>query len=317
MTIALLAALFFVLGLYLTMKGGDAFVESAAFIAAVTGVPQMIVGATIVSLATTAPELFVSVLATLRGANDMAAGNAIGSVCCNTGLILGLALLFLPGRFDTRELRVKGGLLFGAAMLFGPFCIDGALGPLEALALVGVLAAFLWCNVRGAQRSSRLESVRVDASDTEKLANGCKFALGAGAVLLGAHLMVENGTLLARLLGVPEGVIGLTLVAVGTSLPELMTALAAIRHHQAAMSVGNILGANIIDLTMVPAACALAAHGTLTVGTQTALRDTPFALLLAGVALLPAMRTGRMHRWQGIALTALYMVYVGRLLVFM
>ena len=312
---ALLAALFFALGLYLTMKGGDAFVESASFIAAVTGVPKIIVGATIVSIATTAPELFVSLLATLHGSNDMAAGNAIGSVCCNTGLILGIALLCLPGRFPVREIRVKGALLFAAAILLGVFCVDGGLAPLESGVLALVLAAFLWQSVRSAAEGKLPKAHRLSASGAEKGKNAAKFLLGAAAVVLGAHLMVDNGALLARLVGVPEGIIGLTLVAVGTSLPELVTALTAIRHHEAAMSVGNILGANLIDLTLVPALCAFASHGTLEVGAAVAMRDVPVALLLTAVALLPAMREGRFRRLQGAGLLALYGSYVAALLL--
>lgn len=314
MATGIIAALLFTLGLYLTMRGGDAFVEAASFIASVTGIPKIIVGATIVSIATTAPELFVSLLATLHGANDMAAGNAIGSVCCNTGLILGVALLCLPGRLPLREIRVKGGLLLAACCLLGVFCVDGGLEPLESAVLALVLAVFFWQSVRGAAQGKLPRAHRLEADASEKLRNGGKFVIGAAAVLLGANLMVDNGAMLARLFGVPESIIGLTLVAVGTSLPELMTALAAIRHREGAMSVGNILGANVIDLTLVPAVCALASRGTLEVSSATPMRDVPVALLLSGVALLPAMREGRFRRLQGACLLAIYGIYVAALL---
>lgn len=315
MTVTVCAVLFFVLGLYLTMRGGDAFVDAAAFIAAVTGIPKLVIGATIVSVATTAPELFVSVLATAHGANDMAAGNAIGSVCCNVGLILGISLFCLPGCLPVREIRIKGSLLFLAAILLGVFCVEGALEPPESAALFCVLALFLYLNLRAASAGKLPAPARVRAQPGEKLRAGAKFVLGAAAVLVGAHLMVDNGTLLARLLGVPEGVIGLTLVAVGTSLPELVTTLAAIRRGEGAMSVGNILGANIIDLTLVLPVCAFVSRGTLEVSMSAAARDLPVALILCAVALLPAMRAGRFRRVQGAALLALYLAYVAMLLV--
>ncbi|MCB6367112.1 calcium/sodium antiporter [Intestinibacillus massiliensis] len=315
MTLTVVAVLFFALGLYLTMRGGDAFVEAATFIAEVTGIPKIIIGATIVSVATTAPELFVSVLATLHGANDMAAGNAIGSVCCNIGLILGISLLFLPGRLPVREIRVKGALLFLSAILLGVFCVDNALEPVEGLVLFAVLGVFLFLNLRGASAGKLPPHHRLHAETPEKFRNGAKFVLGAAAVVLGAHLMVDNGALLARLFGVPEGIIGLTLVALGTSLPELVTTLTAIRRGEAAMSVGNILGANIIDLTLVLSASALASRGTLEVTAAVAARDVPVALILTGIALLPAMRDGRFRRLQGVALLAAYIGYIASLML--
>lgn len=315
MTTAVFAALFFALGLYLTMRGGDAFVESASFIAAVTGIPKIIIGATIVSIATTAPELFVSLIATLHGMKDMAAGNAIGSVICNTGLILALALLFLPGRLPVSEIRAKGGLLLVACMLLGVFCVDGGLSPVESIVLLLILAVFLRHNIRSASQGKLPRAHRLQADASEKFRNGGKFILGAAAVILGAHLMVENGALLARLVGIPESVIGLTLVALGTSLPELVTALTAIRHREGAMSVGNIIGANLIDLALVPAVCAFASRGTLETASNVAMRDVPMALALLAIALLPAMREGRFRRLQGALLLTVYSGYVISLLI--
>lgn len=310
MTITVFAVLFFVLGLYLTMKGGDAFVDSATFIAEVTGVPKIIIGATIVSIATTAPELFVSLIATLHGANDMAAGNAIGSVCCNIGLILGISLFVLPGRFPVAEIRVKGALLFLSAILLGVFCVDGALEPLESMVLFAILFLFLFLNLRAAVSEKLPRRHRLHADRDQKFRNGVQFILGAAAVVLGAHFMVQNGTRLARIIGIPEGIIGLTLVAVGTSLPELVTTITAIRHRESAMSIGNILGANIIDLTLVLSSSALVSRGTLEVNAVVSSRDIPVALILSAIALLPAMSSGRFRRLQGVALLGVYAVYV-------
>lgn len=315
MTGAVLAVLLFVLGLYLTMRGGDAFVDAATFIAEVTGIPKIIIGATIVSIATTAPELFVSLIATLHGANDMASGNAIGSVCCNIGLILGISLLCLPGRLPVREIRVKGILLFLAAILLSVFCVDNALEPVECAALFAVLALFLYLNLRAATVGKLPPHCCLYAGGLAKFRNGMKFVLGASAVILGAHLMVDNGARLARLFGVPEGIIGLTLIAVGTSLPELITTLTAIRRGEAAMSVGNILGANIIDLTLVLSSSALASRGTLEVNAAVSSRDLPVALILSAIALLPAMSSGRFRRVQGAALLLVYALYVAILML--
>ena len=315
MTIAVWAALLFTLGLYLTWRGGDVFVDSASFIAAVTGIPKIVIGATIISLATTAPELFVSAIATAHQMQDMAAGNAIGSVICNTGLIFALAIFFLPGRHAVTEIRIKGGLVLVACILLGIFCVDGSLSVREGLLLLLLLVFFFQQNIHHAMRGKIAKTKRLQASAGEKMKNAMLFVLGAAAVILGAHLMVENGATLARLVGIPESVIGLTLVAVGTSLPELITALTAIRHREGAMSVGNIIGANLIDLTFIPAICAVVSKGQLETAMHVAMRDVPMAIVLLSIALLPAMREGRFRRVQGVVLLALYAGYIGYLLI--
>lgn len=313
--IALIATLLFCIGLWLTMRGGDQFVDAASTIAEASGVPRFVIGATIVSLATTAPELFVSTLATLRGSGGLAVGNAVGSAACNTGLILGLSALLAPAAVSRRELMTKGGLMMAAALCLG-FCVaDGLLSGRDALLLIAVLALFLYLNLRSAGKQRRSAERRLHLTGAQKLRTGGTFVLGAAAVLLGARLMVDNGILLARLAGLPEAVIGLTLVAVGTSLPELMTALAAIRRKEGAMSVGNILGANIIDLTFVLPVCSAVQSGGLAVESAVPARDVPATLLLMAVAVLPAALTGRLHRLQGLLLFGGYCAYVAVLML--
>lgn len=313
--IALIATLLFCIGLWLTMRGGDQFVDAASTIAEASGVPRFVIGATIVSLATTAPELFVSTLATLRGSGGLAVGNAVGSAACNTGLILGLSALLAPAAVSRRELLTKGGLMMAAALCLG-FCVaDGLLAGRDALVLLAILALFLYLNLRSAGKQRRSAERRLRLTGAQKLRTGGTFVLGAAAVLLGARLMVDNGILLARLAGLPEAVIGLTLVAVGTSLPELMTALAAIRRKEGALSVGNILGANIIDLTLVLPVCAAVQSGGLAVESAVPARDMPATLLLMAAAVLPAALTGRLHRLQGLLLFGGYCAYVAVLML--
>lgn len=309
MMTVLLAAAFFTIGLYLTMRGGDAFVDGAARLAEAAGVPRFVVGATLVSLCTTAPELTVSLLATLRGSTGLAVGNAVGSAACNTGLILGLSALLAPAAFPAHDAKTKGGLMIGAAVLLGCMTADGSINPGEALGLLAVLFAFLAMNLQGAAGGRRDCTARPFAPG-EQGRTVMQFALGGAAVVLGARLMVDHGVILARMLGVPESVIGLTLVALGTSLPELMTALAAVRRREGALSAGNIVGANLIDLTLVLPACAAAGGGGLPVGLDTFARDLPFTVALMALAMLPPMFSGRLRRAQGAALLAVYGAYV-------
>lgn len=308
MMTVLLSAAFFTIGLYLTMRGGDGFVDAAAQLAEESGAPRFVVGATLMSVCTTLPELMVSVLATMRGASALAVGNAVGSAACNTGLILGMSALLAPAAFRMREARSKGGLMIAAAILLGCFLEDGTMQPGEALGLLAVLFAFLAVNLQSAAEETA-ESVPVQHGKG-RAALWIHFFLGGMAVVLGARLMVDHGVILARMLGIPESIIGLTLVALGTSLPELMTALAAIRRREGALSVGNIVGANVLDLALVLPACTAAGGGVLSVAPEVFLRDLPFTVVLMGIAMLPPMFSGRMRRVQGILLLGVYGWYL-------
>ena len=308
MMTVLLSAAFFTIGLYLTMRGGDGFVDAAAQLAEESGAPRFVVGATLMSVCTTLPELMVSVLATMRGASALAVGNAVGSAACNTGLILGMSALLAPAAFRMREARSKGGLMIAAAILLGCFLEDGTMQPGEALGLLAVLCAFLAVNLQSAAGETA-ESVPVQHGKG-RAALWIHFFLGGMAVVLGARLMVDHGVILARMLGIPESIVGLTLVALGTSLPELMTALAAIRRQESALSVGNIVGANVLDLALVLPACTAAGGGVLSVAPEVFLRDLPFTVVLMGIAMLPPMFSGRMRRVQGILLLGVYGWYL-------
>lgn len=303
---------FFVIGLILTMRGGDQFVDSAAKIAESSGIPRFVIGATLVSICTTVPELTVSTLASFRGATELAVGNAVGSVACNTGLILGISALLAPSVFNIREAKTKGAVLICLGILTGCFSADGVINSGEALGLFALLFAFLAMNLQSASVSEK------DTSDSDIVINKLQtflwFLIGAGAVVLGAKLMVDHGTKLAAMLGISESIIGLTLVALGTSLPELMTTLAAIRKGHGMLSVGNIIGANIINLSLVVPASTVASGGALIVEPAVFVRDLPFAVILMGIALLPPMFHGKFFRLQGACLLICYFIYVGILM---
>ncbi len=301
-------SLLFLLGLVLMVKGGDSFVEGAEWMARVTGIPPFVVAATVVSIGTTMPELLVSTMAAAQGSGGMALGNAVGSVSCNTGLILGISLLFLPGKVDLRSLREKGFLLLFALLAMLAFGIDRRLTWKEGAALLVLLLLFIMNDITSARRGlfPREESAAERSLHAAAIYLG-KFLLGAIGLAAGARLLVDNGTILARLLGIPEAVIALTLVALGTSLPELVTTITALCRGQSSLSVGNIIGANFLDLTLVPAASSLAGGGVLPM-------DHPLDLLMALglllVTLLPAMRRGHFRRWQGGTLLGLYGGYL-------
>lgn len=306
------AVLLFLLGLALIIKGGDWFLSGAVWIAEATGVPRFIIGATIVSLATTLPELMVSVTGVLQGETDLAVGNAVGSVTANLGLILGISLVCIPSRVVRAQFELKAFLMVCAAALLMVLCREGSLAVLPGLLLLGIFGAYLWSNLHDA-RSGMSGEARPGIQWKKALGKILLFVLGIGAIVIGSRLLIDYGSELALLMGVPSSIIGVTMVAIGTSLPELVTTLTAIAKKEASMSVGNIIGANVIDLTMILPVCSAVSGGALTIGAQTTLLDMPACLLLCCAAVLPPLVTERFYRWQGVLMLGLYAGYIALL----
>lgn len=308
----LLITILFLLGILLIVKGGDLFVDAATWIAIKSGIPKFIIGATIVSLATTLPELLTSAIATLDGKMGIAVGNAVGSVTANIGLIMGISLVCLPAAIPRQQIAFKGILMvLGCILLYG-LSAGGALHTGPSLLLLLLFFAFLVENIISAKKSIQSDSSQNSVRDSRNviLMNVCKFVGGAVGIVLGAQLLVDNGSELARIIGVPESIIGATLIAVGTSLPELVTTITALVKRQASLSIGNILGANIIDLTMILPICSILAGGSLEISSQASLLDLPFCLAECFLAILPPLIAQKFFRLQGLALLAVYGVYI-------
>lgn len=307
-------AMIFLAGIILIVKGGDWFVDAASWIAEVSGIPKLIVGATIVSLATTLPELLVSVMAASQGKTDMAVGNAVGSVTANLGLIMAVSVICMPVKIRRGDYLLKSLLMLSAAALLLLGGRRGEVGLALSLPLMGILAVFTYENLKGARRAMRCGGDLGPVWETPRkrtvLFQCLKFTTGAAAVMLGADLLVDSGSALARLAGISERIIGVTIVAVGTSLPELVTTVTAIVKKQSALSVGNILGANILDLTLILPVSALVSAQALPVSPLSALLDIPACLLVGAIAVIPAIVTARFRRWQGLALLAVYGGYM-------
>lgn len=310
MDLVLMIAIF-IAGLILIIKGGGYFVDAASWIAGVSGIPKVIVGATIVSVATTMPEMIVSVMAAGQGKADMSVGNAVGSVTANLGLIMAIAILCMPGPIRRRDYFVKSILMLAAAAIIAAAGRRGAVERGLSLLLLAVFGAFLVENVRSAAAAGgRGRTSRAAPEKRAVLINGVKFVMGAVGVVLGADLLVDSGSALARLAGVSERMIGVTIVAVGTSLPELVTTAAAVVKKQSALSVGNILGANIIDLTLILPLSGLLAGQAMPISAAAGRLDLPACLLVGAAAVLPPMFTRKFQRWQGAALLSLYAGYL-------
>ena len=309
MNVAILL-LMFLLGLILTVKGGDLFVDAACWMAEVSGIPKFFIGATIVSLCTTLPELLVSLMASASGSIGIAVGNAVGSVNANLGLIMGISLVWTAGAVSRRQQAFKYIMMAAAIVLMLLFSLGGRLTIPGSILLLLLFAANMAESVRGAKKSMSAAPADRPRADRHTVAvNLVKFVLGVAGIVIGARLLVDYGTKLAQLLGVPDSVIGATLVAVGTSLPELVTTLTALVKKQSSLSIGNIVGANIIDLTLILPLCSLVSGKALPMLRQNLLLDMPVCLVMVLIAILPPLITRKFHRTQGLTLLAAYAVY--------
>lgn len=337
--------LLFGVGLFLIIKGGDWFVDSASWIAEVLGVPKFVIGATIVSIATTLPEMIVSIQATLKGNVDMAAGNAIGSVTANTALIMGIFILFMPFTVKRKEFAPKALMMLGASVTLVLGCIFTAkeamtfenetneyytLSHLGLLALIVIFAVFFVENFIslkrqnkqiepspeniGLQQEDDIIPTKENATKAQWAKNIAYFVLGAVGIVIGADLLVDYGTRIASSLGIPQRVISVVAIAIGTSLPELVTAITALRKKLGALSVGNILGANIIDLTLILPICSFVSMcrgtGPLAVSASSVTVDMVVCIAAVAVAVIPAIITQKFHKWQGALMLAGYFGYV-------
>lgn len=306
--------LLFAAGLVCIIKGGDLFVDAAGWIAEASGIPKFIIGATIVSFATTLPEMLVSVFAALEGNADIAVGNAVGSVTANTGLIMCLSLVCMTCLMERRQFGVKACLLLAAILSLFGFTRDGRLSVAEGLLVLVIFAGFLAESLISARREQgterKAEGERLAVSGKTVAGNIVKFVLGAAGIVLGAQLLIDNGSAIASLLGVPDAIIAATMIAIGTSLPELVTTLTAIRKRESSLSVGNIIGANIMDLTLILPLCSLILGKPLPVQSQGMLLDIPACLIICAAVLVPALWKGKFQRWMGFLAGGLYIVYL-------
>ena len=316
----------FAVGLLCIIKGGDWFVDAAAWIASVSGIPHFIIGATIVSLATTLPEIIVSVMAAANGAGflaagdtvaangavEMAVGNAIGSVTANTGMILMISILFMPAIIERRKYLPKSMIFLGAIVLLWALSLSGELTVIGAVALMAMFFFFIYENVREARKELGAKSVEKAPTDRVSIIkNILLFIIGAAGIVIGSRLLVDKGTIIATdILGVPERVVSLTMVAIGTSLPELVTTISAIAKKQSSLSVGNIIGANIIDMILILPLCSFVLGGSLPVEWSTLWIDLPICFAVATIAIVPALIAKRFCRWQGAAGLTVYVGYI-------
>ena len=313
-----ISVLFFALGLVLLIKGGDWFVDGATGIARRFRLPDIIVGATVVSIGTTLPEVMVSTTGALLGQGAMAYGNAIGSIICNTALIAAISVTCNPGPVNVKTMKMPVFFFFTSAAVY---CLAaywlGTFPRWLGIIMLAIFVVYLIANVRQGLRypeetTEEAESATAPRSLAMELV---LLIIGAALIAYGANLLVEHGTIIAQKLGVPETVIALTFVALGTSLPELITTITSLKKGHASLGIGNVIGANVFNLVLVSGMAVTIAPfdvpvGKLLLGQNASLvLDIPLMLLVMLLLTVPALTKKRLSRWQGITLLCIYTAF--------
>lgn len=314
----LVPVLLFAVGLVLLIKGGDWFVDGAAGIAHRFHVPDLLIGATVVSIGTTLPEVMVSATSALSGHGEIAYGNAIGSVICNTSLIAALTIAIRPQSVERKSLRTPVLFFFLAAAiyLFTAYIL-GHFSRVSGIILLCVFVIYIGLNVMQAVKGTLEPDTDLDApsGDSSLLKELLLLIVGAIVIAVGANLLVDNGTLIAEALHVPESVIALTFVALGTSLPELVTAITSLAKGHGALSLGNVIGANLFNLVLVSGISItlnpfdIPANKLIAGINASLVMDLPVMVFVMAFLTLPALVRGKLSRAQGIILLAIYAAF--------
>ena len=311
----LIPVLLFIVGLLFLIKGGDWFVDGASALARRFHLPELLIGATVVSIGTTLPEVMVSTMSALSGHGEIAYGNAIGSVICNAALIAAITIAVRPGKVDPKTLKTPVAFFFAAAAIY---CIAayvfGKFTRVMGIIMLAMFVAYMVVNVM--QMKNSPAEAHEEAEEEMSLGKTLGLlVIGAVLIAVGANLLVDNGTLIAQALGVPESVIALTFVALGTSLPELITAITSLMKGHSDLSLGNVIGANVFNLVLVSGVSVTLAPFTIPQSStlfginSSLVLDLPVMLAVMLVLTLPALLKGKLNRAQGIILLVIYAAF--------
>ncbi len=314
------AIVLFAIGLFLLIKGGDWFVDGASSIAEKFKIPEIIIGATVVSIGTTLPEVMVSSQAALIGNGAMSYGNAIGSIICNVSLIAAITLAVKPAKADRKSMIVPIIFFFTAAAFYTfTAYVTGTFTRTTGIVLLCMFITYMIVTVtiafKNKNKKAEVTAEVEEKSETMPMLQAIIFlVLGAAIIAFGATLLVDNGTIIAKKVGVPDTVIALTFVALGTSLPELVTAITSLVKGHGSLSLGNIIGANLFNLVLVSGISIAikpfdvpAEKTFLNTGLNSSLvMDIPLMILVMLILTLPAFIKGKLYRWQGILLLMIY-----------
>ncbi|MBR3961251.1 MAG: calcium/sodium antiporter [Clostridia bacterium] len=318
----LIPVILLALGFVLLIKGGDWFVDGATGIARRFHLPELLIGATVVSIGTTLPEVMVSAGAALQGSGSIAYGNAIGSIICNTSLIAALTIAIKPGSAPRKSLIVPVLFFFGAAALYsGIAYLTGYFSLVTGIILLAIFLCYMITTVlrmksMSAEVEAETEPEEAEVKSGSILKDIILLVIGAAAIAVGADLLVDNAIIIDESLGVSEKVIGLTIVALGTSLPELVTAITALLKGHGSLSLGNIIGANLFNLVLVSGAAitlnpfSVPASGYIAGINSSLVIDIPVMFAVMLILTVPTLIRQKLARWQGILMLAIYAAFI-------
>ena len=314
----LVPILLFLLGFVCLIKGGDWFVDGASDIARRLKIPEIIVGATIVSIGTTLPEVMVSATSAVTGHGEIAYGNAIGSIICNTALISALTIAIRPSLVKRKTFILPVIFFFGAAVFYSLIAyLTGYFSRTVGIILVAIFVVYIvMITLRSRKYPDEVEEEEETVKELPLWKTIVFLIVGAALIAVGARLLVDNGTIIATKLGVPESVIALTFVALGTSLPELVTAITSLIKGHSALSIGNIVGANLFNLVLVSGVSttlspfAVPASKTIAGMNSSLVIDIPLMMIVMLIMTVPALIRQKLSRVQGILLLLIYAAFV-------
>ncbi|MBQ4317276.1 MAG: calcium/sodium antiporter [Clostridia bacterium] len=340
----LIPILLLLLGFVLLIKGGDWFVDGATGIARRFHLPELLIGATVVSIGTTLPEVMVSAGAAFQGSGSIAYGNAIGSIICNTSLIAAITIAVCPAPVSRKSMVLPVAFFFGAAAIYcGLAYFGGRFSRVSGVILLCTFVVYMVLTVlRMKKNAASVETVKMEEEHgamtseeelevrsgedhvVESVKEGTKdslikdivlLVLGAVLIAFGADFLVDNAIILAESFGVSEKVIGLTIVALGTSLPELVTAITSLVKGHGSLSLGNIIGANLFNLVLVSGAAITISPFDVPVSStigginSSLVLDIPVMLGVMAIMTIPTLLRKKISRWQGVLLLGIYAAF--------
>lgn len=293
-----------VIGFVLLIKGADVFVDGSAGIAAKFGIPQLVIGLTIVAMGTSAPEAAVSISAALKGSADITIGNIVGSNILNILMILGISSVIVPLTVAGSTVKFEIPFMIFVTVITALLGLDGNIGIIDGIIFLGLFAAYLVYLFIMAKKDKQNEEKQDNMSAARAV---IYIILGLAMVVLGSSLTVDAASAVAKALGLSERFIGLTIVALGTSLPELFTSVSAARKGNVGIAIGNIVGSNIFNILFIIGVSALMTEVPFVRGF---IVDTVIAAAAAVMLLICALAgRGRLKRWAGILMLLSYGIY--------
>ncbi len=318
-----LASLTVLAGFIALVVGGELLVRSSSILAAAAGISPVVTGLTVVAFATSAPELAVVLQSAYAGKTDLAIGNAVGSNIFNVLFVLGLSAIVAPLIVKAQLIRMDVPAMIGASVLLLLFSLDGVLGRIDGLIMFVLLIAYITRTIvqsRKAEKAVKAEFAAEYASEEvskkPRLWFECLvFLAGLGLLVLGANLAVDGSVKIAKSFNVSELIIGLTVIAVGTSLPEVVTSMVASYRGERDIAVGNVVGSNMFNILAVLGLSSVVAPGGIAVAENAIHFDIPVMIAVA-IACLPIFYVGhKITRWEGFVLFGYYLAYTAYLIL--